>query len=111
MIELAKASPRIENWIIKWYRGDTFDINFEFIFSDGEGVVISPEETDYLEFTIYNQYYNIVYTEKVYNSHSILLLVDDEETKKFPRGTYFYVIKRVAGYKTTIIQENKVIVE
>ena len=111
MIKLAEQSPRIEDGIIKWYAGDTFELNFEFEFSDTEGNVISSEETDYLEFKIFNEYYDTIYEEVVYKSHEVSVYMNDENTAKFPRGKYFYVIKRNDGFITTIIQENEIVVE
>lgn len=111
MIKTAEQSPRIEDWVIKWYSGDTFDINFEFVFTDEEWNEIPEEETDYLKFTIYNQYYDIVYSTEVYHSHEVPLSVDDILTRSFPKGEYHYKIRRIAGYTTTIVQENEIIVE
>lgn len=111
MVKLAKPSPRIEDGIIKWYAWDTFDLNFEFIFTDEDWNKIPEEETDCLEFTIYNQYYDVLYSTEVHQSHEVPVSIDEEMTQKFTRGNYYYIIRRIAGYITTIIQENEIIVE
>lgn len=110
MINLAKQSPRIEDKIIKWYCGDTFELNFDFEFVEDD-IIVEPQQTETLILTVFNQYFDKIHTIEVHQTHDITLVIDDELTKKFPRGQYYYIVKRIAWYITTIVQENQIIVE
>ena len=111
MINLAKQSPRIENGILKWYWWDTFELDFEFNFTDEDGNPIPEDETESLTLTIYNQVFDEVLSTTSNHSHTVSIAIDDTNTKLFKRGTYYYKVRRNSWYITTIIQENEIIVE
>lgn len=112
MIKCAEQSPRIcEDGSIRWYEGDTFKLLFELEFTDDGGNVIETLPTDKISICFNDEHNRKIYEYEVAGTNIIEVNIDSETTKKFKEGNYFYSVKRNSNYITTIIRDNKIVVE
>jgi hypothetical protein len=113
VIKVAQPSPRVcEDGTIRWYAGDTFEIEFDLSFVDdfGEHVDILP--TDEISICIFqNKGMSPIYETSVIGESKLIFAVDEELTKQFPSGEYFYNVRRNSVYITTIMKRNRMVVE
>lgn len=112
-IRPARQSPRIENRVIQWYEGDEFEIVFELALSDADGEAITLNESDTVTVEVRNQWGGII-KEFIFNpvqNNCITLVFDKETTALFAKGSYFYDIRLEGSYRTTIVNDNRMIVE
>lgn len=113
MIKCAEQSPRIcEDGTIKWYEGDTFQLEFDYTFTDENGNVIAagPDDKIRIYFTSKASLLN-VYEAEVVGTNKLLVNVDEDVTKLFKAGEYEYNVRREAQFITTLNKQNKVVVE
>lgn len=113
-LENAKMSPRIENGILCWYKGDefTFSINLVLMDTDGEIVDILPEDkiTVLFEDEKGEEVKEFEFTS--ISANTITLEFVDEVTALFREGKYKYDITiDHNGIKTTLAKGNDVLVE
>jgi len=112
MIKCAKQSPRVcgDN-TIRWYEGDTFQIELNFTKLDNNGNTLSVEETDVFAMTIVNKQKEVIHEIEVTGTNTIVIDMTEELTAKFTKGTYFYDVELRGEYITTVVNENKLVVE
>lgn len=112
-IPAAKGSPRIENGVILFTEGDTFDLKIHLKFHDSEGTqyVISP--TDSIDFTVYDETGEEVETQEFESieDDTVVLSFTDSNIDKYIPGTYRYSLTLKSDFLTTVVLKNKIIVE
>lgn len=109
----AQMSPRIINGVLKWYEGDTFQLSVEINLQDEVGNTIDILESHTVEFKFYNEKERMVHWVTFGNiqDNTVLLIVDDVVTKKFPKGKYTYdviyngVMRKTLSHKAPIVVE------
>lgn len=112
MIKCAEQSPRICNdGTIRWYEGDTFSLEFDLIFTDDNGEEVPTQETDEITICFRDKLERIIYETSVVGTTILNVIIDEETTKKFKRGTYKYCVRRKSDYITTIMRMNEVVIE
>lgn len=112
MIRCAEESPRLcKDGSLRWYEGDTFEIEFDLHFTDDEGYPIHMNPDDKIAIVFTDTYKNEIYAHENIGTDNLHLIIDDEATKNFPVGSYWYSVRVISKYKTTIIRLNKVVVE
>ena len=109
----AYASPRIENGVMLWYEGDTFDITILLELEDQDGAAVEIGKSDTLKMTFYNAEKETVHEMSFSNitNGKITLEFTDEVSAKFPKGRYTYDVEFSHGDRTTLARDNKVRVE
>lgn len=112
-IPAAELSPRIKNGVLMWYEGDTFtlDLELKLIDQDDEPVVIPSSAT--VKVVFLNEQRNTVkeFTFADIEDNNISMVFDATVTALFPAGCYTYDLCYTAGDRTTLINENEVVVE
>lgn len=113
MVKIAEPSPRIcEDGTIRWYAGDTFEIEFDLSFVDENDEPIAVQESDEISICFFqNKGLSKIYEKKVVGTSKLIFAVDEELTKKFPSGEYFYNVRRNSVYITTIMKRNRILVD
>lgn len=109
----ARMSPRILNGALKWYEGDTFELEIQLELTDqfGEAVELAPEHTiTFLFFDARREpIYEVTFTEITDNT--VLLRFTEGVTTLFPKGEYTYdVIYKGIG-RRTLVNDAPVVVE
>lgn len=107
----AKLSPRIVNGIIFWYEGDTFELNLAIDIKDQDGEPVEITEDSGFELIIKNSRKEQVYTSKENGVPGITFVCDEETTKLFKKGRYTYDINYYGEYRTSIAEDNEIVVE
>ena len=109
----ARQSPRIENGIVKWYEGDTFDLclELELTDQDGDDIAIAASSTVTVEFV--NRQNEAVKTFEFtgITGNTVTLDFDSACTALFPKGEYRYCVYYTAGRRTTLAADNVCVVE
>lgn len=108
----AKQSPRMENdGTLRWYAGDTFSLTFNFTLKDSSGspIPISPSDKISIKFFDFNQ--NLVHEFESTGTASPTIVITDEISAKFIEGVYSILVKFNATNVTTLLKNNKVVVE
>jgi len=110
----AEPSPRIVNGELHWYQGDTFSIELHLDLKDQDDTPITIAATDTVkvvftdrsgaEIKVFDPFTNIV-------DNKITLTFDSAKSAKFVKGQYRYDIIYTGQNRTTIADENKVVVE
>lgn len=107
----AKQSPRMEtDGTLRWYAGDTFSLTFNFTLKDASGNPITVETTDkitirFLKFGV------VVHEFEFTGTSSPTLIFNSEISSKFTEGVYGILAKFNATNVTTLLKNNKVVVE
>lgn len=114
MIE-TKASPRIEDDVLYWYEGNTFDIQMKFTLpNSAEPLAFRPGDRIVINFRRKKAGQPIVtsfeFTELTEDGE-IILTMDQETTMMFPTGSYLMGVTYYGEYITTLIDRMEVIVE
>lgn len=109
----AYASPRIENGVLLWYEGDTFDITILLELEDQDGETVEIGESDTVKMTFYNAEKETVHEMNFSNipDGKITLEFTDEVSAKFPKGKYTYDARLTHNNKTTLVRGNRICVE
>lgn len=109
----AKLSPRLENGAIKWYQGDTFKLTLSLTLNDQDGEPVALSGTDTAEVIIRDSAgRDIKHFEFVnISSGSITLNFDTAATALFSAGRYMYDVHILHEYRTTICNDNLIVVE
>lgn len=108
----AKQSPRMESdGTLRWYAGDTFSLTFNFTLKDGSGnpISVNPSDKINIKFSDFNG--NLVHEFESTGTASPTIVVTDEISAKFPEGVYSILVKFNATNVTTLLKNNKVVVE
>lgn len=109
----AYASPRIENGVMLWYEGDTFDITILLELEDQDGAAVEIGKSDTVKMTFYNAEKETVHEMNFSNitNGKITLEFTDEVSAKFPKGKYTYDARLTHNNKTTLVRGNRICVE
>ena len=110
-IPRAKMSPRIENGIIYWYEGDTFEFNVAVDLKDQDGSTVEVSDENAFELVIRDERNNEVYSVKQYGAAGFTFECDEDTTALFRKGRYRYDVNYYGEYKTSIAEDNLMIVE
>lgn len=106
----AKQSPRLDNGVLAWYQGDTFSLQIELDMTDQDGVAV--EATGDVEVVFRDDCHNIVKEFTCTPSNNIITLNFNEDVSAlFPIGEYTYDMYYNGEHRTTIANDNKVVVE
>ena len=109
----AYASPRIQEGVLRWYAGDTFELTIQIDLEDQDGEAVEIGPTDSVRLTFRDATRAEVYSQTFENveGNQIALTVDAEVSAKFPKGTYTYDVELSHGERTTLARDNKIRVE
>lgn len=109
----ARLSPRIDNGVLYWYEGDTFTMNLELKLRDpdGEEIIIPDTATVTVVFRDESEETVKEFTFEEIEGNTVVLEFDTNCTALFPAGKYTYDVYYDGEYRTTLINENKVVVE
>ena len=110
-IRPARPSPRIEDGVICWYEGDEFEIGFDLSLTDADGEPIILDDRDTVTVEIRKWRGEAIKGFSLPGSNYITLVFDKETTALFPKGSYFYDISIDGTYRTTVVNDNRIIVE
>ena len=110
-----KQSPRLENGVIYWYEGDTFQLVLTLRLLDADGAPVTLGATDRLELTFRNRQEDTIATctwraEEITNNQ-LPLQVDEAMTALFPCGRYRYDLRLLGEERTTLVRNGQVVVE
>lgn len=109
----AAPSPRISSGVLKWYEGDTFDLQVQIELTDesGAALVIQPEHT--VEFVFRNRkrevVYSVIHTDLADNC--VVLRFSEEVSDLFPKGEYTYDVFYKGSERKTLAHRAPVTVE
>lgn len=109
----ARQSPRIENGILYFYMGDTFELDLELTLTDqdGEDISIAAASTVKVEFlNRQNQTVKSFEFTDIQNN-TVTLCFDAVCSALFSRGEYRYRIYYTAQQRTTLAADDICIVE
>lgn len=111
-MKVAEQSPRIvSDGSIRWYHGDTFILTLDFHLKDAEGNSISALPTDKIE-VFFKDYKNEVIAQyQVLGSTTIDMNIDQGTSIRFIEGVYTINARFNGGFVTTLLKNNKVVVE
>ena len=107
----AKQSPRMESdGTLRWYAGDTFSLTFNFTLKDPGGNPITIDPTDkinikFLKFGV------VVHEFDFTGTASPTVVFTSAISSKFTEGVYGIVAKFNSTNVTTLLKNNKVVVE
>lgn len=107
----AKMSPRLVNGVIYWYEGDTFDFNLSIELKDQDGEPVEIAYDSAFEIIIRDERNNEVYREKQYGVSGISFNCNEDVTALFRKGKYKYDVNYYGEYKTSLAEDNIMIVE
>lgn len=106
----AKQSPRIDNGILMFYKDDTFTLQIELEMTDQDGVAV--EATGEVDVVFRDDCHEIVKQFSCTPVDNVITLEFTEDVSAlFPIGTYTYDMYYNGEYRTTIANDNKVVVE
>ena len=107
----AKQSPRMEtDGTLRWYAGDTFSLTFNFTLKDSGGNPITPTVSDKIKVS-FVQGSETIHEFEATGAASITMNFTQEVSNKFLEGVYGILVKFNADYVTTLLKNNKVVVE
>lgn len=109
----AELSPRIVNGVLKWYQGDTFDLQLtlELIDQDGEPITITSGDTVKIVFKDRSLRTVKEFTFNDIANNTVTMDFDATCTALFPTGNYTYDVYYTGAERTTLADNNKVVVE
>lgn len=109
----AEQSPRIVNGVIRWYQGDTFDIqlNLDLTDQDGEPVVINTDDLVKIVFTDKSKSVVKEFEFTNVEDNTVTMDFDSACTALFGKGNFTYTVTVRHGDRTTVASDNKVVVE
>ena len=109
----ARQSPRIENGILYFYEGDTFDLDLtlELTDQDGENITVAASSTVKVKFVNRQEVTVKELTFTNIEGNTVTLDFDSTCTALFPKGEYKYRVFYTAGERTTLCADNGCVVE
>ena len=109
---VAEQSPRlVKDGSLRWYYGDTFILTFVFTLKDVDGNIIAAKPTDEIE-VVFKDFRNVTiarFTSK--GTNKIDMNIDKETSNRFIEGAYTITTRFNGGFVTTLLKNNKVVVE
>lgn len=113
-LENAKMSPRIENGILCWYRGDEFSFSINLVLTDADGEIVEILPKDKITVLFEDEKGEEIkeFEFTSISDNTITLEFIDEVTSLFKEGKYKYDITiDHNGITTTLAKGNDVLVE
>ena len=112
-IPSARRSPRLVNGVIYWYQGDTFSITLKINLKDQDGEPITIASSDVVTIVIQNVRRETVKTFEFTNieNNRVVLSFTDAVTALFRKGKYTYDVYYNGENRTTLADENVMVVE
>ena len=109
----ARMSPRLINGVLKWYAGDTWELQVDITLCDQDGENITIQSTDVIEFEFFNKKRDVVkkFTFTNVKNGSVVLVFDEETTALFPAGEYTYDVYYDGYTRKTLSNDSIAIVE
>lgn len=109
----AEPSPRVVNGVLKWYEGDTFDLDLEIKLEDQDGEPITIGASDTVKVVFRDSARNIVkeFSFTGISGNTVTLDFDSTCTALFPKGCYTYDVYYTGADRTTVANDNKAVVE
>lgn len=109
----ARMSPRIINGVIKWYAGDTFELQVDITLQDQDGEDITIAQGETIEFAFFNRKRELVksFLFEHVEHNCVTLVFDDEVTALFPAGEYTYDVYYDSTVRRTLSNDSIAIVE
>ena len=111
-VKVAEQSPRIcKDGSIRWYAGDTFVLTLVFNITDESGnpMDVSDDDSILVYFQDYRSVPVVSFTSN--GSTTIDINMDKEKTKHMKEGLYTLHAKFNGKFVTTLLHNNKVVVE
>lgn len=106
----AKQSPRLMNGVLSWYKNDTFTLQIELDLTDQDGETMDATGT--VEVVFSDDCHNVIKEFTLTPKENIVTLEFTEDvTALFHKGEYTYDIYYNGEKRTTIANDNKVVVE
>lgn len=111
-MRVAEQSPRIaQDGSIRWYHGDTFILTLVFHLKDVDGNPIVATPTDKIE-VFFKDYKNEVIAQyQVLGTTTIDMNIDQGTSGRFIEEVYTINARFNGGFVTTLLKNNKVVVE
>lgn len=111
-MKVAEQSPRVcPDGSIRWYHGDTFILTLVFNLKDSEGNPIPASPLDKIE-VFFKDYKNEVIAQfQVVGSTTINMNIDSGTSGRFIEGIYTINARFNGAFVTTLLKNNKVVVE
>lgn len=109
----AELSPRLRNGVLYWYAGDTFSIDIHLVLRDYDGEeIIIPEDASVI-FAFKDESEETVkeFSFSAIEDNTCKLEFDEDCTALFPPGEYSYDVYYESEYRTTLANNNRVVVE
>ena len=109
----AQMSPRIVNGVIKWYAGDTFELQVDIQLQDQDGENITIGQGESIEFAFFNRKRELVklFLFENIENNCVTLVFDDEVTALFPAGHYTYDVYYNSAVRRTLSNDSLAVVE
>ena len=107
----AKQSPRMEgDGTLRWYAGDTFSLTFQFTLKDANNNPITINPTDKIDIKFLKEGTEI-HSFEATGTASPTINITSEISAKFKEGVYSILVKFNSTNVTTLLKNNKVVVE
>lgn len=109
----ARPSPRIVNGVLKWYEGDTFELDVELQVTDQDGETVNISDTDTVEFVFKDCRREIIKTfsfAKI-TDNTVTLVFDKTVSAMFPKGEYTCDVYLVGERRITLAKDDPVVVQ
>lgn len=112
-LRAAQQSPRIENETIRWYCGDTFDLELHIDLTDQDGKAVNISSAGKVKVVFRDRSDAVVKTFECsgITNNTVKLPFNAATTALFGIGSYQYDIYLEDGKRTTIANDNKAVVE
>lgn len=111
-MHVAEQSPRIcKDGSLRWYAGDTFVITFDFHIQDASGDPIEILPTDVAEVSFRDFRNEVLATFTATGTTEVEVDMTEEISAKFTEGVYAIDARFNGEFVTTIMRNNKVVVE
>ncbi|MFA6661412.1 MAG: hypothetical protein WCS56_00095 [Bacilli bacterium] len=111
-MKVAEQLPRIcKDGSIRWYHGDTFILTLSFHLKDSCEIEIIPTVTDKIEVFVKDYKNEVMATFSVLGSTDIDINITEDVSNRLIEGVYTLNARFNGTFITTLINNNKVVVE
>ena len=113
MLPAAAASPRIDGGVLKWYAGDTFQLQVHMELTDQNGSPVNVQRGQQVTFVFQDHRGREVYRVTFENveDNCVTLVFDGETSGLFPAGDYTYDVIYSGSVRKTLVHRGPVWVE
>lgn len=109
----AAPSPRIVGGVLKWYEGDTFELQVELDLTDENGGRITIESGQTVEFVFrdhtHREVYHLCFGE--IEDNRVTLDFSEDVSALFPKGAYTYDVLYRGAVRRTLAHDAPIRVE